>query len=42
MKKEAALSFLLGDQQDDSVYEDELERFSREPIVGSEVNTIDW
>ena len=28
-KKEAALSFLLGDQQDDSVYEDELECFLR-------------
>ena len=41
-KKETALSFLLGDQQDDSVCEDELDRFLREPIVGSEVNTLDW
>ncbi len=40
-KKETALSFLLGEQQEDAT-EDEIDRFLREPILSPEVTTLEW
>ena len=40
-KKETALSFLLGEQQGHAS-EGEIDRFLRELILSSEVNTLEW